>query len=105
MSSPNTAPITEPCGLYPLLAAFLIGNRICRGHGDFSRRFLKRSRSYWSTLDATSRRPSIAACLRLVGELEALSQSLTLKDATKVALTDFAAHVRADIAERVGGAS
>lgn len=105
MTSLTSAPITEPSGLYQLLASFLIANRICRGRGDFSRRFLNRSRSYWSALEVANRRPSVAACLRLVGELEALSQSLTLKDATKAVLSDFAAHVRADITERVGGAS
>lgn len=105
MTPLTSAPITEPSSLYRLLFSFLIANGICRSRGEFSRRFLNRSRTYWATADAADRSPSVTACLWLTRELDALAEAATLKDATRAALREFAQHVRADIADRVGGAS
>lgn len=105
MTPLTSAPITESSNLYQLLSSFLIANGICRNRGDFSRRFLNRSRSYWATAKAADRSPSITACLWLTRELDALAEAATLKDSTRAVLRDFAQHVRADIADRVGGAA
>lgn len=105
MTPLTSAPITEPSDLYQLLSSFLIANGICRNRGDFSRRFLNRSRTYWATAEAADRSPSITACLWLVKELDIQAEAATLKDTTRAVLRDFAQHVRADIAHRVGGAS
>lgn len=93
--------ITEPLGLYPMLVSFLLANRICASKSDVSRKILRRSGNYLSMLEWTRKEPPLSVSLTIAAELEKLTHTTTLKDATKAVLLDFTKRVRADIADRV----
>lgn len=101
MSQNQISFITEPLGLYKLLYSFLIANRICASKCDVSRKILKRSGSYLSMLEWSHKEPPLPVALTMAAELEKLTHSAPIKDATKAVLLDFSRRIRADIADRV----
>lgn len=89
--------------LYDALYWFLASQRLCQSKSDFARRFFRYSPGYWRGRENGDTKPSLVAAMRLLGELEKLTKTTPLADATITTLREFVVKVRADIQSRVDG--
>ncbi|NFV81906.1 MULTISPECIES: hypothetical protein [Magnetospirillum] len=95
--------MTQTVDLYDALYWFLASQRICQSKSDFARRFFRCSPGYWRNRESAETKPSLAAAMRLLGELEKLAETTPLADPTTATLREFVVKVRADIQDRVEG--